>query len=71
MILRITSTGIDKGIYILNLIFGRGYDLKFAKDAFVMVLDEKITLNSTEAIQLLGRGNRSKGAARGYIWINN
>lgn len=47
------------GIYILPVELGRGFDLKFTKDAFVFVVDRKGTVGLAEAEQMIGRSSRT------------
>ena len=49
--------------------FGRGFDLKFASDSFVIVFDGARDISNTEALQMIGRSSRSLGISKGYIWL--
>ena len=54
------------GVWVVNKEFGRGFDLKLAKDAQVLVFGKE-RFGHTEMIQMIGRGCRSQDSSRGQI----
>ena len=52
------STNISHGVYLLRRRFARGFDIKFAKDAFVVVLALKNDVRASEIEQMIGRASR-------------
>ena len=61
---------VSDGCWIVHSEFSRGYDLKFAKDAFVFVVDDnKRSLTDIDARQMIGRSSRSFGLATGHVFL--
>ncbi len=57
-------------MYALATGFGRGIDLKFAKNAFVLVIMNcNLTFNREEVYLLAGRGNRTQGTPAADVLI--
>ena len=46
-----------------------GFDLKFAKNAFVVVLSKDCTFSAGEITQMVGRANRASGAGQGRVFV--
>ena len=49
----------SSGIYIVPVELGRGFSLKFTRDAYVFVVDTKGTVGRSEAEQMIGRSSRT------------
>lgn len=60
--------GKQRGIYVLATKWCRGYDLKLAKDAIVLVLAYEKGFPWSKVNQMFGRGSRSFGISRGYYF---
>lgn len=60
--------GKQRGIYVIGTKWYRGYDLKLAKDALVLVLAYEDGFPWSQVNQMFGRGSRSFGISRGYYF---
>ena len=49
----------------------RGYDLKFAQDAYVIVVVNGALMELSEVEQVISRGSRAQGIANGVIIMEN
>lgn len=47
------------GIVLITPLYARGYDLKLAEEAFVVVVANDKLLKISDIYQMLGRGSRS------------
>jgi hypothetical protein len=63
--MRSVMADVYDGIFYLSRKYSRGYNLKFAADAEVILLANGTKMASNEAIQILGRGGRSQGSSTG------
>ena len=62
---------ITDGIFFVNTDFSRGFDAKLDKNAFVFVVlfDPNLGVFSlSDILQMIGRGNRSRGSAEGKVF---
>ena len=72
--MRNSAKGELSGVWFVSPAFSRGYDLKFGKDAFVIVVDSikpEKKFNLTQVQQMVGRGSRSFGISHGYVLLNS
>ena len=60
--------GKSRGIYVIATKRSRGFDLKLAKDAIVLVLAYDEGFPWSQVNQMFGRGSRSFGISRGYYF---
>lgn len=60
--------GKQRGIYVIGTKWSRGYDLKLAKDAIVLVLAYEQGFPWSQVNQMFGRGSRSFGISRGFYF---
>lgn len=56
---------MDRGVYVLDPQFARGYDLKLSKDAAVLIMQYRNGFPLSVVKQMVGRGCRSFGQALG------
>ena len=68
MEMRATNINRTNGIYVLHRKYARGFDMKLAKDAFVMILSIEKNLPWSVVNQMVGRGCRSFGVADGCYY---
>ncbi len=71
IVVRQQMVSMQLGIVRVEREFLRGYDLKFAQDSFVLVVANGTTLLKNELEQVISRGSRSQGIAKGLIVIQN
>ena len=57
------------GVFLLSRRFARGFDLKFATDAFVVVLSLQNNIRASEIEQMIGRASRCNGVQQGCVHI--
>lgn len=57
---RESTAQLTKGIFVIETRYSRGYDLKLAKDAIVLILDNDGTLRLSDAEQMAGRASRAQ-----------
>ena len=60
---------IKDGVFLLSRRFARGFDLKFATDAFVVVLSLQNDVPASEIEQMIGRASRCNGVQEGCVYI--
>lgn len=60
--------GKQRGIYVIGTKWSRGYDLKLANDAIVLVLAYEKGFPLSQVNQMFGRGSRSFGISRGFYF---
>ena len=63
------ATNISKGVFLLRRRYARGFDLKFAQDAIVVVLALENDVRASEIEQMIGRASRSNGVQQGYVHV--
>ena len=67
-----SSRRIARGVFLLDRGLARGYDLKFAKDAFVIVLSQDGRIPWSECNQMIGRSARLQDCHQGaYITVSS
>ena len=69
----LNSSGVNTCIAI-DKAYGRGLNLKFAKDAVVIVVcndEKKGIIHLTEAAQLAGRSNRRQGLCKATVFMSH
>lgn len=60
----------DSFVLFLDDEYRTGTDVKFGKEAMVVIVSEKEKLDGEEVLQMLGRGNRNKaGQYVGYVYM--
>ena len=64
---RENAMALNRGLWLLERSFSRGYDLKLNVDSFVIVCDIGQKLDLTEARQMIGRGSRSQQVSNGFV----
>ena len=55
------ATSLSKGVFLLHRKFSRGFDIKFAQDAIVVVFDPNNNIPASEIVQMIGRASRAQG----------
>ena len=60
---------VKNGLYILQEKFARGFDLKFAMNAYVLVFSNNCYYYASTIRQMVGRANRAQGVAHGRVFI--
>ena len=60
---------MQNGIYVLRDNFARGFDLKFAVNAFVYVYAAECVYSASTIRQMVGRANRAQGVAHGKVYV--
>ena len=60
---------VKNGLYILQEKFARGFDLKFAMNAYVLVFSNNSYYFASTIRQMVGRANRAQGVAHGRVFI--
>ena len=55
------ATSVASGVYVFKSEFARGFDMKFSKDAFVVVLSIENKIRASVIEQMVGRANRAQG----------
>ena len=63
------SSMVKNGLYVLQEKFARGFDLKFAMNAFVLVFSNNCYYYASTIRQMVGRANRAQGTAYGRVFI--
>ena len=51
--------------------FARGFDIKFASDAFVCIFNEMCKFKASLIRQMVGRANRSQGIQNGRVFVTS
>ena len=57
------------GFWGLQEKFARGFDLKFAMNAFVLIFSNNCYYYASTIRQMVGRANRAQGVAHGRVFI--
>ena len=57
-----------KGVYIMSEQLARGFDMKFAKEAFVLIYARDFYYDSSVIEQMVGRANRHQGVQCGRVF---
>lgn len=57
----------SQGVIRIGREFARGFDIKLAKDARVIIIANDDTLCYIEVFQMVGRGCRTQGKAEGRV----
>ena len=57
------------GVFIVDVQFARGYDLKLAVDALVIVVDNDESLDLSTAQQMAGRASRAQTVQNCHIFV--
>ena len=52
-------------------LFARGFDIKFASDAFVVIFNEASKFKASMIKQMVGRANRSQGVQNGRVFVTS
>ena len=60
---------MKNGVYILKENFARGFDLKFAVNAHVIVYAGDCIYSASTIRQMVGRANRAQGIAHGRVYV--
>ena len=60
----------DKGVFFMKTGFGRGTDFRFAKPAFVLILDYDDFFRASNVVQMVGRSSRTQGIQSGQVFCN-
>ena len=60
---------LRNGVYVLDLSFSHGFDFKFAVNAPVYILSLNCEYSASVIRQMVGRGNRAQGTARGRVFV--
>ena len=63
------SSMVKNGLYVLQEKFARGFDLKFAMNAYVLVFSNDCYYYASTIRQMVGRANRAQGVAHGRVFI--
>ena len=61
----------SNGVFFMKSTLGRGIDFRFAKDAYVLVLNYDNLYGSSNCTQMVGRSNRAQGIQAGHIFCND
>ena len=64
----ISAISKDQGVFFLSERLARGFDLKFAVSAFVVVYAAKFYYMSSTITQMIGRANRSQEVQSGRVF---
>ena len=59
---------VTNGLYILQEKFACGFDLKFARNAHVVVFSDRSHYSASMIRQMVGRANRAQGTAYGRVF---
>ena len=59
----------DQGVVVIDKSYANGYDIRLAKDAFVHILGNCISLLPAKAKQMAGRGTRMQGAPKAFLYL--
>ena len=51
--------------------FARGFDIKFASDAFVCIFNERCKFKASLIRQMVGRANRTQGIQNGRVFVTS
>ena len=65
--LAIQAISKQEGVFILSERLARGFDLKFAKSAFVAIFADKFYYMSSTIYQMVGRANRNQDVQTGRV----
>ena len=68
---RLMSDTNNRGVIIMREEFARGFDIKFASDAFVCIFNEKHKFKASMIKQMVGRANRSQGIQNGRVFVTS
>ena len=60
---------VQNGLYVLQEKFACGFDLKFSRNAYVVVYAERCHFSASMIKQMVGRANRAQGVAYGRVFI--
>ena len=66
----VNAPSADKGVFFLKSVFGRGTDFRFAKPAFVLILDYDDFFRASNVVQMVGRSSRTQGIQSGHVFCN-
>ena len=61
----------DSGVFFMKETLGRGVDFKFAKNAYVVILNYDHHYRSSYVTQMIGRSNRDQGIQAGHVFCND
>ena len=61
---------MQNGVYVLKDNFARGFDLKFAINAYVYIYAGECVYSASTIRQMVGRANRAQGAAHGRVFLH-
>ena len=70
-VVRNVMTTRSRGVIRICRSYARGYDLKLAQDAHVIVIANGDAIKLSEVLQMVGRGCRSQGKARGTVVVES
>jgi hypothetical protein len=70
-VVRNVMTTRSRGVIRICRSYARGYDLKLAQDAHVIVIANGDAVKLSEVLQMVGRGCRSQGKARGTVVVES
>ena len=62
---------MSNGVFFMKAGLGRGVDFKFAKTAFVAILNYDNHYRSSYLVQMVGRSNRDQGIQEGHVFCND
>ena len=65
------SDGNNKAVIIMKEEFARGFDIKFACDAFVAIFNDRCKFKGSLIKQMVGRANRSQGIQSGRVFVTS
>ena len=65
------SDGSDKGVFIMKEEFARGFDIRFACEAYVVIFNERSYFKASMIEQMVGRANRTQGTQTGRVFVTS
>ena len=68
---RSLSDGTDKGVLIMKQEFARGFDIRFAVAAYVVIFNERSYFKASTLEQMVGRANRTQGVQTGRVFVTS
>ena len=68
---RSLSEGVDKGVLIMKEEFARGFDIRFAREAYVVIFNERSYFKASTLEQMVGRANRTQGVQQGRVFVTS
>ena len=68
---RSLSEGVDKGVLIMKEEFARGFDIRFAREAYVVIFNERSYFKASMIEQMVGRANRTQGTQTGRVFVTS